>query len=584
MNWRTTIALILLACGLAAVLLFTRERIEDPKAPTVAVFGGRSLREAIRIRWRHGPTSPLVELIREGEGPFRLTEPIVDQCSAAFLRNLVASYDAEPLREAFPGEKLTAEQIAALGLDEPRTTLEAWFEDGKQVKIEIGGQGPLGRDNYVRRDGVIYSGGLGLWSALQVNVNDLRERRVFNNSRATATSLTVDQVGADGKAERVRLVYRDGWYMEEPRQSRTESAASESFVALVLGLSIDHFPVGQVVKPPDRPADYTITVDGSLGSETVKLWRDPSDQLIGDHPGRKIYFVSSGSQYTEIFVNVAERMRARWLIPIQDLPENLTRVVIDQGGDRPRIVLSRQNKDAPFQLHEPVVSPCAPTPLAKLIQALNNLRVVDYVDGRPDEARFGLVGEGLTVEVFEQGKPKGTVLKIGADAAEERSGIKVTYVQRRDEPGNVVAVPKAAVDLLREPWNVYPELKVMTLLPGTVVERVLVRGRDAPDVEYRRKEGRWQRVGTDAPADWVGSVMDEIADLRGISADTSRRLRLGDPDRTIELCRANNDEFASLLVWDRGKGQQLRVRLKSKDALVFELDDLRSDYLRKLWQ
>ena len=46
---------------------------------------------------------------------------------------------------------------------------------------------------YVLRDGRIYSGGLGLWSSLQVGIDDLRERTVFCTGDAMIYGVKVDQ-------------------------------------------------------------------------------------------------------------------------------------------------------------------------------------------------------------------------------------------------------------------------------------------------------------------------------------------------------------------------------------------------------
>ncbi len=579
MNARTTGALLLVVAGLGALVWLTG-REDGPKGnPQQPVLAGSALSDCVHLRWQLGPGAPVIELRREAQGPFRIVEPIVDLASRARIQALASAYDSAMMAEAFPREQVDDKLLGELGLQTPRATFAATFGDGRQVELRIGAEGPLGGDTFLLRDGVVYRGGLALFTSLQMNLDDLRERQVFQNAPATATMVLVQQRGADSVVERLRLRrLQRGWKLEEPFESRTELGPAETFVSLLLGLRIDQFQAS-VVRFPDRDPDLLIDVEGAFGAESVRLWRDQGDNLIGDLRSRQISFVSLDTQYHQIFGNAVDQLRARWLIPIDDLPRDLMRVVIAPGASAPRAVIERDNADRPFGLREPVVAAAAPTPVAELIQAINNLRVLRHVEGEPQDPRFGLQPGGLAIDVQAFGSTGGTGLRFGAD---DRLGeLEVTYAVRGDEPGQVVAVPKPAVDKLRRRWQDYLDRQVVRL--DAVVEMVRAERGDTVR-EFRLVDGRWRRDGEDAPQDWVGGLVDELRDLRGQGADSAARLDLGEPDASVALCRRNGDQFLRLLLWDRGPSQPMRVRLATSPDLVHELNDFVGDYLRRLWQ
>lgn len=581
MGMRTTLVLLLLVGALVAVLAFTgggggddRGRIQVP------VLGGRGLLEAVELRFDRGPGSEPVQLAREANAPFRIVEPIVDLASRARLLAMAQAFDSAMMAEAFPDTEPDAELLQQIGLDRPRATLTVAWPDGARMTLAIGSEGPLGSDTFLRRDGRVYRGGLALFTALQVNLEDLRERQVFANVPGTTREIAVDQRLDTGATERLRLV-RDnaGFRLAEPIQSRTDAGAVQTFLRLLLALRIDQF-APSVVRFPPRDPDLLVVVDGTLGRETVRMWRTANNDLIGEVVERGISFASGDSQFGQIFVNAAGAMRARWLVPIEDLARELVRVVVEfPGPERPRLVMQRPNPETDFRMTEPLDVAMAPTPKAELIQAINNLRVLQFVPGAAAEARFGLQGDGVVVSVLGIQQREPTVIRLGAD---DRLGeVDVTYAIRTDEPGQVLAVPRPAAELLRRPWQGYVARTVLGV--DVPVDR-LELSRGGADAVFSRGEGRWRRVGDEQPRDWVGSLVDELRDLRSERVLSARRLELGAPDWTLRLCRLEGDVLAELVGWDRGPGQPMLVQAPHQPALVHELGEFLSDYLRRLWQ
>lgn len=586
MGIRGLAVLLLIASALAAVLWFTDERPSATKVAESPLFEGRSLHDSKRLRWRlHNRAA--IELARGRDGRWRLAEPIDDVASAGFLKQILDAWDGAQIR-ATPLADDAAGRASA-GLEPPELLFTAEFADGTAITVELGGPGPLGNTRFVRAFGRIWEGGQALFESLRVGVDDLRERVVFQNAFATAQEVIVDQQRDGGRRETLHVVRRgDDWRLEAPVSGRADAAAAFRFVTAVVGLRVDHFAPG-VVRMPEREPRLIVTVRGSFGEESVRLW-DEAGQLFGVLPGRGIVFTSDNNQYNEIFDNAVEALRARILLPMEGTTfDELVEFVVDPGQGRgERLRLVRDAPGADWRLVEPVEFAAATTPCVEAAHALQLLVAREFVDAddgprpRAQDPRYGLGAGRLVVSVRGARQRALTTLWFGGEApAGPDAG---AYACRADEPDTVVVVPRAHVETLRRPWLHYCALRV--LLQNAIVERLDLAHADGRSRRYGIDGDHWVREGDPSPRPEVGEFAnDELRDLRGVRAVDARGEAFARPDWTLALLRRNGDSLGLLRLWDRADGGPLIAQQgEERSPVAFELPVRVSSELRRLWE
>ncbi len=579
MGGKATLVLLILVGALVAVLYFTDSKPPARESNETSALDGRSLTDALAVRWQF-EARPAVELTRGGDGLFKISEPIVDLASPGYLRQILAAWDSAqlrrtPLLDDEEGRRKT-------GLLPPALTFRATWADGVTVDLEIGAPSPLGNGRFVRRDGVIWEGGEGLLTSLEVGLDDLRDRSVFRNEPQTCGELVVTQRLPSGKNETLQLV-RQGlqWRLEQPVAGRADSDVALSFVEAVLSLRVGDFIHG-MIRLPKRDPDLVIVTRGGLGDEQVQLWLEQG-QLFGMLPNRDgIAFTSDNRQYTQIFVNAVERIRARILVPLRNVAEDLAEVVVDaNGGQGDRLRLLRSSSADEWRLAEPVEFATHPTPVNELVQAINNLHAREFVAGKgSDDPAFGL-GQGRLAVDVRGFKGERATLWIGNEV--NRGEDSFVYACRADEPGTVVLVPAPPVEQLRRSFTAYCNRDVVRI--STQIERLELQSRAGQVLVFKHDGKNWVKEGDPEPRNELGGfVNDVLRDLRAERAVDLRDGRFGDPDWLLSLQRGSGDVFAELRLWDRSKAAPLVAQPKGQTAVGFELSDFVAKSLRELWQ
>ncbi len=582
MGLRTTLLLLAAVGGLGALLFFTDEKPPAAKSVETAALDGRQIQDCKRMRWQFIDQAA-IEVAKDATGGFSLSEPIVDVVSAAYLRQIMTTWDSAQMQGTDFQNDAKGQQET--GLDTPELVFVVEWPDGKKVQIDVGAPGPLGSDRFLRRDGRIYRGGNGLIESMRVGLDDLRERAVFRTMESQCTELEVEQIQITGKRERLHLERAAGvWRLKAPMQGRADPQRAIQFVTAVLSLRADHFPPG-VTRFPDRDPEIQVVVRGARGEESVKMWI-AQGAVFGQMPGRGVTFTTENQPYAAIFENAAQDLRATVLVPIANLPERLGEAAIDPGqgrGDRIRMVRSSFSED--WRLVEPVEYRVGATPANELIQALNNLRAIEFVDGvSASDPATGLGAGRLQVSVRELDEKAVTTLWIGADVM--KKDVPLTYACRGDDPTVVVLVPRPATDQLRRAWASYCNLDVLRLT--VPIERIDLRKGTATRT-FRSNGAHWVLDGAEGNRDEVGGFAnDSLRDLRGKVAVDLRGGTFGEPDWMIDLCRENGDVLQSLRVWDRSKEAPLVVQAWSAQvkpgSVGFEVAPQVAKSLREFWQ
>jgi hypothetical protein len=592
MGGKAILLLLVLAGGLGAVLYFT-DRTPPAKTTTeTAVLDGRSLTDATRIRWQFHEREP-VEIGRAPDGRFQIQEPLVDLASMGYLRQIVNAWDSAQMR-AVPFDDDEAGREKA-GLSPPTMKLIVEWQD-RRIEVEVGDPGPLGETRFLRRDGKIWEGGQALIESMRVGLDDLREKQVFRHQFVHTTKLRVEQVNPLGGRETLELLREGkGWQLTSPVAGRASSQAAQQFVTAVTSLRVDYFQAG-VGRPPERDPEIKIYVKGAYGEENLDLWLEQG-QVWGYLPERGHLFISDNRQYGQVFVNAANNLRARILVPMGDSTfEQLVELVIDpgQGSGRDRIRLRRQNQNAPWQLIEPVEYGARATPVNEAAHALQRLVARKFVTDedvqrpRAEDPRYGMVGTRWSLTTRRVNETEMHTLWFGGDA-DVGGDEPLIYCARADEPDNVALVPKVALETLQRPWTVYCDKGIMK--QPAVVERLDLVHKDGRKRTFRiQEDGTWQLDGSDEDRSEVGDYVDDtLRDFVGKRAVDMRTGFADEPDWTLLLMRRNGDELGRTRIWDPGPEARLIARGRTKPGmseqkLGIELGKRDTAELRKLWK
>ena len=562
MGGRAILILMVLVGALVGVLAWTdREAPAEARVETAAL-GGRSLGRATRIRWQFHEREP-VEIGRAADGRFQIQEPIVDIASAGYLTSIVNAWNSAQLL-AVPLEDDEAGRAQA-GLAPPKLKFIVEWGDEQRLDIDVGDPGPLGETRFLRIDGKIWQGGNALLETMKVGLDDLREKQVFRHQLVQTNKLRVDQVNALGGREVVELA-RSGkeWLLRSPIQGRADPLAAQKFLTAVVSLRVDFFQPS-IARRPDREPDIRIEVEGAFGREELELWVEQG-QVWGYLPERGHLFISDNRQYGKVFVNAANNLRARILVPMGESTfEQLAELVVDPGQGRgDRVRLRRESQSSPWQLLEPVEYAARATPVNEAAHALQRLiarKFVTATDGerpRASDPRYGMNGARWSLSTRRIHESQLHTVWFGGDA-DVVAAEPLVYCARSDEPDNVALVPKVALETLQRAWTIYCDKTI--LKQAAQVERLDLQHRDGRSRSFRiQDDGSWKLVGEDRDRSEVGEfVEDTLRDFVGKEA-VDMREGYGAHDWEFVLMRRNGDALGRARVWDAGPDARLIVR------------------------
>jgi hypothetical protein len=589
MSGKAILILLLIAASLGGVLLYTDKTPPVEKTDEAAVLEGRSLATAKRIRWQFEGAAA-IELGPGEDGRFELREPLQDLASIAYLKPIVHSWDTAMMHAVKIDD--TEEGRARAGLSPPALKLIVeWAEDDKRLEVEVGAVGPLGTTRFLRVHNKIWEGGDSLLESMRVGLDDMRERQVFRHAYSNASDLRVVQANVRGEREPLHLKMQDGeWRLLEPISGRADPVAAQRFVTAVCSLRVDNFQIG-LLKPPEGEPDIEVSIDGIFGQEKADLWLEEG-QIYGLLPGRGYIFTSSNQQFGQVFVNAANNLRARILVPMGESTfEELAELIIDPGQGRgKRIRLQRDSQASPWRMLEPIDYDVRATPVNESAHALHRLVARAFIteDGirpRANDPRYGMSESRWMVTTRRVRSKTLNTLWFGGDAPPamiEGERQEMIYCCRADELDNIAVVPKQAFETLQRAWSIYCDKQI--LRQPAVIERLELSHKDGRTRAFYMTPDGWVLDGVEGDRDEVGNfASDVLRDFVGkLAVDMSEGFAA--PDWQIKLKRATGDVLGLLKVWDRGEGEVLIVKGRSEEPVGFEVSKLDSNSLRGMWQ
>lgn len=196
----TLLLLVLLVATLGVMVVQRNKDREGASQPEVAVFAGFDARQVTRVDVQNLERATRVTLESDGGGRWALTHPVAYPASGGMLSTLLQGVHdlvGYPVDEPAGG-------LSALGLDPPRAVLS--FRSGdRETRLEIGGDEVGAARIYARADGALFRIRPTLYNAVQVPLEDYRERR--------ATTI---------ESRDVITFRRSGWIVHEPGQGEID--------------------------------------------------------------------------------------------------------------------------------------------------------------------------------------------------------------------------------------------------------------------------------------------------------------------------------------------------------------------------
>lgn len=453
MGWKLNTVLAL-AVGGGAFYLYksTGERPEAPSGDGLTrKLLPKNVWEARQIKVQIGNQEPMILALDAANEQFRISDPVDDVASMAMLKSLCDTYGTAHLLVGFTAEELAKDPqlVQKCGFDTPRAKVEVRFAD-QAVKLEIGLNGHRSDELYVRLDGKIFIGSKALFSAIQHNPDEFRERVLFTHLAVGEVQRLRLERKVDGKPVADAIQRQpNGWFgIVEPAHLRADQKMVDGLVREAGSLQVARFLSGSVEK--FEKVDLTLSISGSRGMETLDLKR------LGDGKGGNAPVLLGHLRQRNIVFEVpagpiarlewwARLLRAKHLLEVDR--EQITRIELDPGvGQQPCVLARPGSRD--FRLERPVVSEqVSPTPLSKLLDALVKLEAREFLEQVPADS--GLAdGQGyFTVRVTVHGQ-------LGPPAAIRfgRTRTDGLVFARREGDQAAVLLPQEVVADVRQPW------------------------------------------------------------------------------------------------------------------------------------
>lgn len=615
MGFRTTLVLLLLALGVGGYLYFA----EPAESPDVdfreEVVKDYSVAQAEWIQLRRNDGTPALEFRRRADG-WWLEEPVEDYASNVRLQSLgnaldgttlTLKYDLEEFRKE-QGEEAVQRFLQEAGLrPTPRGRIELRFPspgwargegsdpaggaEGSRVRVlEIGNRGSVDAEVYVLRDGKVFGGGMALWSSMSMTANDAREKLLFFHDGNSARSVRAQFRQANGEMANLVLERQRGkaWRLVEPMNARVDQGSVGAFLQLLLSLKARDFLNGALqpaaVRPDQPEPDWVIDVEGVLAREDrVELWTVGSE-MIGRAASRTSGFQVEPGDVQRVFQDAVPKLRARWIQPhpIQDLKA----IQLDPpGGQGVGLRLESQGADR-YRMVAPHTLAVDPTAMGEFRRALKDLRADGFVEGDPEDPRFGL-NEGFWNLSLEPRRGSPIRVRLGAPDGDAYPGDFV-YVRRADED-EILLVEAKTVAGLTPDWRKLASRDVVRITAAVTSLEIREAKSGGAVVLWGLQDQGWVRQGAGGVEPLAGEVVDELRELTGTGV-VGRAGWDAVPGRLFEILLGRNSAGGGagdvlqtfVLKVPKDPEAPALIQLGGQDTVSWRLRRLVSDPIRRL--
>jgi len=444
-RFKTTLVLILILAGIwLAIQMSEDEEAPPPEPPRSFLFPGLFFNGLQRIELCMNVGRKAV-LERDESGRWMVLEPYADVAREDRLNQLFGIIHQNlRKRVSSEGEQVDLE---SKGLAVPARSIV--LHDGKKVhRVNIGVKDAMGSEVFVTFDDedVLYTTGANIWNFLDMNPEDLRDKRLFRIDPLIVNSVRIE--GPDGViVDGVRKLRQ--WEIVAPVKDDGESSG---FLSLINRLC--RFKVGSILPLGEDPETekeeygfnegwYRFTLrSGPLAESVVVAPKvlGPQGAVFCMRDGEETVLTINRLRFAKVALDL-ESYRSRTLFP--EVREDVKGVTVRRKG---KTWLSlRKDKGQYFSMNDPFealadnVEDGDITPVSLFITTVFSLRASDFVTHEADDLEeFGLKEPEWEVEVRWRPDPRAREKNVKVAFSDPAHGYRM--VCRRDKPRFVYSI------------------------------------------------------------------------------------------------------------------------------------------------
>jgi len=249
MNFKTTIVLLVLLVAIGIYFVFNHGSRSTSETPTntqaVAKLIDIDSGSVKQISVTYADGKKLV-IDRAGAG-WKMTQPVAAPADTFAVEQLVSSVTGLQSHGQLP-----ADQIASVGLDHPKLTIQITSGDGKTATVHVGDKSKISDDLYVQIEGksqpeIVSSGS---YDQLSKAADTYRSKKLVDASTDQIQSVSLTQGNQTIKIEKKGT----SWTITQP----TEMPADDSEMSSLL-MAITDLNAAEFVNDPSTPASYGLT-------------------------------------------------------------------------------------------------------------------------------------------------------------------------------------------------------------------------------------------------------------------------------------------------------------------------------------
>lgn len=563
MNWKTTVALLVIVVGLGLYLKFYEmNRPDTAEAARQAQKVLNFDREKIdRITIQNGDDK--IGLRRTGD-KWRLETPINDQADSSLISSLLFDLESWQKDATISAKEIEGDKnkLTEYGLTKPKLRLKL-SGPGAPAEILFGKDAALEGKMYVRfdnsKEALIVT--QTVKKAIDKKPEDFRDRRL--------TNLLLGQVGRvvlKTPAGEMELQKKnEHWDILKPLRARADDQKVNDLIAQVTNARIEQFvtddrgdlhPYG-LAEPHGSITLFGLD-DKSVGRTDSSRGEQGQMLQIGAVPEKEkaqvyVRFTSRGFVYTlpkkieEILNTKPDDLRDRHLVRIDT--NVLDRITI--VGPKGKTVLARKGED--WSIASMNNAPANSAEVRRLIQTLQNEQVTKFVeDVASNLPKYGLDKPQVQL-IFSSFASENTAeTKAGerpfASVAFGNVDGDNVYARVSEEPF-VVAMRRALLDRIFTDPLQWQELSIFKFKPEQIRRFTMATATGEQEMERDEKQG-WHWVKGEGAINQtnVNAMINTLANLSAVrwAGATAKEQGLDKPQFTISFLHGPKKDSATL--------------------------------------
>ncbi|MCH7871216.1 MAG: DUF4340 domain-containing protein, partial [Planctomycetes bacterium] len=487
MNFKTTIALVVLLVIGGAAVLFTRDSgpADDSNDSNNDLFGGTA-NEAKYVLDPQPEEDDLVRVVLERNNGQRLVfereakkdaatrapdwkmvEPVNAPTESWRVGNLARTFAKVQHRGGFEPGKDGGLSAAEAGFEPVTATITLSTADGTEYKLELGKKAAMSDDSYVRIAGAatIYRATRDLVREVEKKTNEYRKKKLFAFTAADATQFVFEKDGASFDFSRKT---GGDWVINSPYRARGASDEIKKLVQALASVNADEF----IDDAPADVAQYGLDSPVMRCSVTTETRREIKieEPLPSSQPAEPMFEIDKNTFTLEIgsFADVKEQKRfARlagqpWVISVATSSiENLSpgpdirdrSVTGLKKADLTEFTVTVAGESATLKrvagrwVGQGDLTEVDAAAIDEVLNTVEDIRAIDWKDAPDDPAGLGLDNPRAELTLTTSGAVAPLKLIIGGTTASGRNA----YVQIEGQPTVYVVNAEQADQLVVPP-------------------------------------------------------------------------------------------------------------------------------------